>query len=200
MHAVELGPRQNGALEGLSFSGDFTSLYACLEEPCYQDGPKADLKETDSFVRIYKFDARTGKNTAQYAYKLEKIAYAPVPESGFKMNGVSEILYAGSDHLLVIERSSSAGRSSFAIRVFLADMSQAENIIDRGSLIENPPGRAVTKKLLFNMDELGIYIDNVEGVTFGPTLRNGHQTLLFVTDNNFRPEERTQFLLFEIMP
>ena len=48
------------------------------------------------------------------------------------------------------------------------------------------------------MDDLGIYTDNVEGVTFGPVLSNGHQSLIFVADNNFDEQEITQFLLFEI--
>jgi hypothetical protein len=44
-----------------------------------------------------------------------------------------------------------------------------------------------TKKLLLNLDDLGIYIDNIEGVTFGPVLPNGHKTLGMVADNNFNP-------------
>ena len=58
----------------------------------------------------------------------------------------------------------------------------------------------VNKKLLLNMDSLGIYVDNVEGVTFGPTLPNGHRTLVLVADNNFQFFEKTQFFLFEIVP
>ena len=50
------------------------------------------------------------------------------------------------------------------------------------------------------MDDLDIFIDNIEGVTFGPTLPNGHNTLLFVADNNFQPFEKNQFLLFEVIP
>ena len=49
------------------------------------------------------------------------------------------------------------------------------------------------------MDDLGIYTDNIEGVTFGPTLPNGHKTLLFVSDNNFTAIEKTQLLLFEVI-
>lgn len=49
------------------------------------------------------------------------------------------------------------------------------------------------------MDALGRYIDNVEGVCFGSILPNGHQSLIFVTDNNFDKEQKTQFLLFEVM-
>ena len=50
------------------------------------------------------------------------------------------------------------------------------------------------------MDDLGIYVDNVEGMTFGPTLPNGHRTLLMVSDNNFSQLEKTQLFLFEVMP
>ncbi len=43
-------------------------------------------------------------------------------------------------------------------------------------------------------------IFNVEGVTFGPTLANGRRSLVLVTDNNFNAKEKTQFLLFEVLP
>ena len=49
------------------------------------------------------------------------------------------------------------------------------------------------------MDSLGIYTDNIEGVTFGPRLANGHKTLVFVADNNFSPLEKAQLLLFEVI-
>jgi hypothetical protein len=48
------------------------------------------------------------------------------------------------------------------------------------------------------MDDPGTYVENVEGMTIGPNLPNGNQTLIFVTDNNFFEQEITQFLLFEI--
>jgi hypothetical protein len=49
------------------------------------------------------------------------------------------------------------------------------------------------------MDYLGIYTDNIEGVTFGPKLPNGHKTLIFITDNNFNEVEKTQLFLFEVI-
>lgn len=48
------------------------------------------------------------------------------------------------------------------------------------------------------MDHLGIFIDNIEGVTFGPTLANGKRSLIFIADNNFNPLEKSQVFLFEI--
>jgi hypothetical protein len=44
---------------------------------------------------------------------------------------------------------------------------------------------------------LGIIL-KIEGMTPGPTLPDGHQILIFVTDNNFDRTEITKFLIFEI--
>ena len=99
-----------------------------------------------------------------------------------------------------MERSFSTGRMQCTIKVFMTDLSKATNIIHNKSMKENKNFISAEKKLLLNMDDLGFYIDNNEGITFGPTLPNGHKTLVFVADNNFNPLEKTQFLLFEVIP
>ena len=200
MHAQETGPRRNGVLEGLTFADNYQTLYVNLEEPLYQDGPRADVTPSNALIRIYKFDWKTKQNTAQYAYKLESVAYPAKPENGFKINGIPDILSINKNQLLVTERSFSDGKEGCVIRVFLADLNGADNVMDNASFIKNPPQHLVSKKLLLNMDDLKIYIDNVEGATFGPTSPNGHQTIIFVADNNFAKTEKTQFLLFEVMP
>jgi len=53
----------------------------------------------------------------------------------------------------------------------------------------------ISIKLLLNMDDPGIYIDNIEGVTFGPTRPNGKRTLFFVSDNNFNSFKKTDFII-----
>jgi hypothetical protein len=98
-----------------------------------------------------------------------------------------------------VERSFSTGRLACTIRVFLADMSDATDIANTNSL-SKAAAKPASKKLLLNMDDLGRYIDNIEGVTWGPALPNGHKSLLFITDNNFSPLEKTQLLLFEVIP
>jgi len=118
--------------------------------------------------------------------------------NAFKINGIPDILSVGKDKLMVLERSYSTGRPACTIKVFLADLSSAENINDIASLKNRPGVKFISKKLLLNMDSLGFYIDNIEGVTFGPILPNGKRSLLFVADNNFNPLQKTQFLLFEI--
>jgi hypothetical protein len=200
MQPTAKGPRRNGTLESLAFIDDFQTLYTALEEPLYEDGPQADTIKTNSWIRIYQFDVAKKKNTAQYAYLLDPVAHAPVPANAFKVNGISEIVALKNKQLLTIERSYSVGNEHNTIKVFLTDLSQAEDISNTSSLIEKQPTRPAKKKLLLNMDDLGIYIDNIEGATFGPTLPNGHQTLIFVSDNNFQKIEKMQFLLFEIIP
>jgi hypothetical protein len=199
MHATEQGPRQNGVLEGMSFADNYETLYVNAEEPLYEDGQRAGVEDDTTFIRILKFDVASKANTAQYAYKLEPVAYAPNPVTAFKINGVPDILNLGKNKLLVIERSFSTGRLACTIKLFIAQLENATNIKDVASLKEQTNFIPVTKRLLLNMDSLGIYTDNIEGVTFGQRLPNGHKTLVFVADNNFSPLEKAQLLLFEVI-
>ena len=198
MHATEKGPRRNSVLEGMSFADNYKTFFVNAEEPLYEDGPGADVTENNAFIRIYKFDAGSRKNTAQYAYKLSPVAYPAIPVTAFKINGVPEILSIGNNKLLIIERSFSSGRTACTIKLFIADLNGATDI-SRMTLKNNDDFTPAAKKLLLNMDDLGIYTHNIEGVTFGPLLPNGHKTLLFIADNNFSAVEKAQVLLFEVV-
>ncbi|MEO8861049.1 MAG: esterase-like activity of phytase family protein [Ginsengibacter sp.] len=198
MKQTESGPRRNGVFEGLTFADNYKTLFVNVEEPIYDDGSRAGLNDSSGIIRMLKFDMATKKPVAQYAYVIDPVAHAPVPSNAFEINGIPDILYVGDNKMLVIERSFSTGRMACTIKVFLADISSAENIADMPSLKNKKGIKFISKKLLLNMDDLGIYIDNIEGVTFGPSLQNGKKSLLFVADNNFNPLEKTQFLLFEV--
>ncbi|MEO8412227.1 MAG: esterase-like activity of phytase family protein [Ginsengibacter sp.] len=198
MHTNESGPRQNGVFEGLTFADNYKTLFVNVEEPLYDDGSRAGLHDSTGIIRLLKFNVATKKPVAQYAYIIDPVAHAPVPANAFKLNGVPDILSIGGNKLLVIERSFATGMLACTIKIFLADISSAENINEVASLKNKPRVKIISKKLLLNMNDLGIYIDNIEGVTFGPMLPNGKRSLLFVADNNFNFFEKTQFLLFEI--
>ncbi len=79
----------------------------------------------------------------------------------------------------------------------MCDFTNATNVKDIASL-QNEGVQLATKKLILNMDDLGIFTDNIEGITFGPKLANGKQSILFVSDNNFSDKQKTQVLLFEV--
>ncbi len=200
MQSIEKGPRQNGVLEGMTFAEKNKYLFVNLEEPLYEDGPRAEIFPNKALVRFYKFNVKTKKNIAQYAYELDPVAYKPTPSNGFIVNGIPDILYFRNNKILVIERSFSTGRLPCTIKIFIADFSNATDIRENKSLINNTQIIVAPKKLLLDLDSLGIFVDNIEGVTFGPRLKNNHQTLLFIADNNFNPIQRSQVMLFEIIP
>ncbi|MBV8254780.1 MAG: esterase-like activity of phytase family protein [Chitinophaga sp.] len=200
MQATSNGPRRNAGFEGLAFSQDNQSMYVSLEEPRYEDGPRADVHTTDAVTRILKFDVKTRKPVAQYAYTLDPVAYPPVSPDSFRINGIADIMYLGTDKLLVLERSFSTGVKDCTIKLYVTDLRGATDVSGIVSLVNNKNYTPANKKLLYNFESLHTYIDNIEGVTFGPILPNGHPSLVFVADNNFSSAEESQFFVFEVIP
>jgi hypothetical protein len=198
MQSIEKGPRQNSAFEGVTFTKNYKKLLVSVEEPLFEDGPRAGLNDSSGWIRIINFNMKTRKSLGEYAYKIDPVARPANPSGAFKINGIPDILAINNSQLLVIERSFSTGTRASTIKVFMAQLTGASDVSAINSL-QDQRFTPVTKKLLLNMDDLGIYTDNIEGVTLGPKLKNGHSTLLFVSDNNFSKEQVTQFLLFEVL-
>jgi hypothetical protein len=198
MSFMEKGPRQNGVLEGMSYADNYKTLMVNVEEPLQEDGPRADLKPNGAMIRFYQFDMQTKKSTRQYAYELSPVVYAPNPINEYKINSVPEFLWIGNNQLLVLERSYSTGRIPCSIRIFLADYNQATDVSAFTSLKAPAQYQPMKKTLLMNLDELGIYTDNIEGISFGPILPNGNRSILLVSDNNFSPIQKSQITLLEL--
>lgn len=198
MTAEQKGPRNNGVLEGLAFSPDGSKLYVSVEEPLYEDGPRAGLFDSSAWVRLIKFDVASRLPEAQYAYQIDPVVKEPISEGLFVVNGITDILTVNEHQLLVTERSFSTGRLGNNIRVYLADLRGAEDISPNRSLAAVPPLQPVKKTLLLDMDGLGRLVDNIEGASFGPRLPNGKRSLLFIADNNFSKHQKNQLLLFEV--
>jgi hypothetical protein len=198
MMVGETGPRRNSVFEGCSLSPDQRYLFVSCEEPLLQDGSPATTGFAGALARITKFDMSTKKATAQFAYPLDAIAHPPKPAGAFAINGISEILCLDDHQLLVVERSFSTGRLIQTIKIYLADISKASNVLQLSSLKTKKLLQQVKKKLLLDTDLLSRYIDNIEGICFGPLLPNGRRSLLLVSDDNFNPLQKTQVLLFEI--
>ncbi len=141
----EKGPRHNSVFEGLTFAGDDSSVYISLEDAIYDDGPSAGTGDSTGWIRLLKFDRKTKRQMAQYAYKLDAVPHPPVPPGAFKINGVSDILNTGNNKFIVVERAYSTGRLPSDIRVYSADISGADDISGIASLGIKPPKRAVSK-------------------------------------------------------
>ncbi|WP_373056775.1 esterase-like activity of phytase family protein [Zunongwangia sp. H14] len=200
----EQKPRNNGVFEGLAKSYDGKGYWTSTELPLEKDGPKPKLFPTKSPVRITLFDSEEEKPVRQFAYKLDGIS--KIPFLYFAVNGVTEILEYKKDQFLVLERaySSGHGTNGNTVKIFSANAANATNTLEMQQL-KNKDYQLAEKKLLFNFksvkDKLqeGI-IDNIEGMTFGPTLPNGNQSLILISDNNFNSmgKQITQLILLEI--
>jgi len=198
MQATNNGPRKNGTFEGLGFTPDGKYMFVSVEEPRYEDGPRAGLQDTTAWIRIIKYNLQTRQPIAQFAYKLATIAAPPVPADAFAINGIPDILVLSENQLLIMERSFSTGVKNCTIRLYKADLTHASDVSSIRSLQTDMHFTPAVKKPLFNFESLNTYVDNVEGMTLGPRLANGHSSLICVADNNFSDKEETQFYIFEI--
>ena len=196
----EIGPRHNQAFEGLSFAPDGKSIWLTMESALYQDGPIA-TPSAGTIARLTRLD-RDGNVLAQFAYPLDPIQAVPTGKNGD--NGVSEILALDDTHALVLERSGVEGADGIwklYIRIYAIDTTGATDIAAVPSLA-NANYIPVTKRLVIDLAktaEVG-RVDNIEGMSWGPTLADGKRSLVLVSDNNFNPAQITQFLAFEVTP
>jgi hypothetical protein len=122
---------------------------------------------------------------------------APAPE-GALAHGLTELLAVDqAGHFISLERSLSL--SGFTVRLYQVATGGATDTSRIASLKGDVSGiQPARKKLLLDLTELGIRLDNLEGMTLGPRLPDGSQSLILVSDDNFKDEQVTQFLLFRL--
>jgi len=191
MSAQRTGPRRNTTLEGLTVTADGRWLFTAIEGPGYDDGALPD-RHHGALTRVtaYRLDAGVDP-VAQYAYPLD-----PAPEHGepADSNGLTDLVALSDTGFLVIERAFSA---SPTVRLYRAEIGEATDVLGLPALA----GAAVTpmtKTLLADLSTTpGLEpLDNIEGITLGPRLPDGRQTVVLVSDDNFSPRQVTQFLAF----
>ena len=188
------GIRRNLAFEGLAFSPDYATLYVMTENALLQDGPAASVTES-SPSRLLVLDYASGQPRAEYVIDVSPIPAAPAEAGGFADNGIPEILALDATRLLALERSYVSG-VGITIKLFLVDLRGATDVSRFDSLAGQKYVPA-SKRLLLDFRTLGVRLDNTEGMTWGPRLPGG-RSLIFVSDDNFNPQQITQFLAFEV--
>jgi hypothetical protein len=189
MSLDQAGPRQNRGLEGLTLTPSGRYLWAAMEGPGYNDG-ELPTESAGALTRVTRFDVESRLATAQYAYPLDAVVAGPGGD-----NGLTDLLAIDDENFLALERGFG---THVAVRVYRVSVGDAEDVMDRPSLTW-PPVRTMTKTLLADLTPTVHPLDNVEGITFGPTLPDGRQSLVLVSDNNFNSEQQiTQFLAFAL--
>jgi hypothetical protein len=205
MSAQDTGPRGNAVFEGVAFTPDRSKTFIMTEGPLFQDGP-LPTTTTGSVTRLTVFDRERGTATAQYAYPLDRVQTEPQPAGQFTVNGATEILAVTNTRFLVLERSFSVGVVGNQVRLYEIDVSNATNVLNTAALA-GASYTAVTKRLVLDFETLKTQlggIANLEGITFGPKLANGRDSIVVVADDNFpladSTTDRNQFLVFEVIP
>jgi hypothetical protein len=182
------GPRFNQSLEGLTVTPDGRFLFAAMEEPLIDDGSLPNT-EHGALARITKFDIDSGNPIAQYAYPLSRSA--PATDT----NGISDLVALSETSFLVIERAGTF-RPAVApvVRIYRAEVGSATDVLTYPTLLGTAL-RPMMKSMASDLANISP-VDNLEGITLGPPLPDGRQSVILVSDDNFRPTEVTQFLAF----
>jgi len=191
------GIRNNLAFESLTITPNQKFLFTATENALTQDSVIATA-ENGSSSRILKYNAVTGKPEAKFLYVTDPVASPPIPADEFNTNGLVELLALdNSGTLLALERSFSVGVGN-NIKLYEVRLQGATDISGFNSVAGLEVEVVAKKSLLLDFAELGLPLDNIEGITLGPKLSDGRQSLLVVSDNNFSPTQFTQFLAFAV--
>jgi hypothetical protein len=194
------GVRQNLAFEAAAVAPNGRHLFVGMEGALAQDGPAASVA-SGSPARILRYNLASGRLDAQYVYDTDPIAEPPVPGTAFAVNGLVELLPFNDQFMLSMERSFSVGApgTGNTIKLYSVAFPGADDVDGLDSLAPVLGSvRPVQKSLLLDLRTLGLPLDNIEGMTIGPTLPDGRRSLVLVSDDNFAATQFTQFLLFAL--
>lgn len=201
------GIRDNLAFEPLSFTPDKEYLFTGTEDALRQDGNTATLKNYSKVRMVrYKKTPNGFIPNDEFVYPLGPIPSIEMAVEGLAaQSGVPAILAQDKDTLLVLERAYFPLKDRTTVHLYRAIISNKTTNVQKYPSLEGKKVQMMEKKLLVNFDEFisklstdHPHLDNIEGICLGPKLKNGNQTLLVVSDNNFNKSQRTQFLIFEI--
>lgn len=211
--AGDTGPHNNLAFESVAITPDGKTLWTMVENGLAQDSLPTAVGQ-GSRARLLSFDLDTGKPGAEYVYDVDPLPFPPAKPGAFATNGVPDILALSATEFIVIERAYAVGAAtpgnaaltgkptSNTIKLFHIDTRGATDVAGWPS-IKGREVVSVKRRLLLDLSTLKnddgstLALDNVEGITFGPEFE-GKRTLILVSDNNFNPQQFTQFIALAI--
>ena len=202
-NGVDHGVRFNLSFESLNITPNGRVLATAGEGALFQDGPASSFNNS-SLARILQYDLRKRTPISEYVYEVAPWAE---PSSIFGVNGIVEVLPIDDvGTMLVMERSFSVGGvlgggTGNVVVINEISTQGATDVLGNEALYEGGspvPVIAVSQTEVFAFDDLGIPIDNIEGMTFGPLMPDGRIPLIIVSDNNFSAGQFTQFIVLAL--
>lgn len=199
-------PRHNGVFESLSNGVDGKSIWSATEYPLKLDGEMAQFSKTKSPVRFTKYSLKSYSAEEEFVYEISPLSRSS--KGDININGITDILEYKKNHFLVMERSFQSGykNNQYKLKIFEAVITPKTTNSLSLSFLNKTAYVPMKKRLVFDLDEYkseltDSLIDNLEGITFGPKLPNGNQSLIIVSDDNFQRygKQLNQFLLLEMI-
>lgn len=194
------GSQANLSLEALALSnGPQASswvepfrLFTATESALVQDYSDDPARPLNSRFLHYLIGQDQSTLIAEHRYPLD------LEPQGALLNGLSELLTLDQGgHFLALERS--FGLRGYEVKLYQIATGGATDTSKVPSLSGDVAGiNPIRKRLVFDFGAAGIAAENLEGMTLGPPLPDGSQSLLLVSDNNFSPEQDSQFLLLRL--
>ena len=186
------------APDGFSMGGlDPFRLFTSTEAPLFQD---LDADATQLRLLHYVIADRASFLISENLYPLE-----PKPEMGSAYHLAEIIALPESGHFLSLERSRSVPSgvsptpSAYHAKIYqlftgnATDTSRIASLRGQLSIVQ-----PLHKKLLLDLNELGIPLQRLDGMTLGPKLPEGGQSLILMSNDTDDTASATQFLLFSL--
>ena len=193
------GIQENLAFESLTISRtgppqDPFRVFTATESALIQDESLETEERTR--IRLLHYTINPVGDPVLLAEHLYLLEPAPVEVIS---NGLTELFALQTEgYFLSLERTFGfAGAGAKIFEVIIGNATDTTNIASlKGNISQVQPLR---KKLLLDLEGLGIYLDNLEGMTVGPRLPDGSQSLLLISDDNFSDDQISQLLLFRLV-
>lgn len=175
-------------------TGDPFRLFTATESALVQDNlPDTSIQSP----RIRLLHYLIG-NIARPMVVTEHLYLLDPAPNGAIFHGLTDLVTVDAGgHFLSLERS--YGLLGGSAKIYQIATSAATDTSGIATLnVDVSRIDAIKKKLLLDLSGLGIYLDNLEGMTLGPRLADGSQSVVLVSDNNFNDIQLNQFLLFRL--
>lgn len=188
------GIRVNSAFESLSISPNSKRIFLATETALQQDAP--ENYHPHNIIRLAEYDLKSQSLLKEYPILLDHIQVDAAGGYLTAENGLSDILALSEHELLLLERAWLSAIKKQFIRIYYVNLkSQDLDVKNISSLKEIK--QTLSKTLVLDFSSLGLKLDNMEILCFGPTV-NGKATLIVASDNNFSRHQTNLFYLFEL--
>lgn len=166
-------------------------LFMATESALVQDYEPDPAQPLQSRFLHYLLGEDQSTLIAEHAYPLD------LEPSGAVVNGLTELLLIDQGgHFLGLERA--FGLRGFNVRLYQLATGGATDTSTLASLRGAEGLSPIRKQLVLDFADTPIPVDNLEGMTLGPRLPDGSQSLIIVSDNNFEANRPTQLILLRL--